>query len=164
MNPELAMYASELEKTLQHIVDLISGLDADDLNWRPDVAETNSLYVSATHTIGNLRAWVLGIACQKPIKRDRSAEFAAQGANTAHLMDRAKALTADFESALRELPSAALDEVRTPQQQHWGLGPPRPLSVREALIETIRHAWEHIGEMQLVRQLRHATAGSTSKA
>jgi hypothetical protein len=153
MANEMSIYVRALQEALDRLVAVTEDLDAERLNWRPPASEANSLWICATHTMGNLRAWVLGIACQQPIGRDRPAEFASSGTDPSTLRSRARELASEFEQALTTLSDATLGEIRQPQQQHWGLGPPHNLSVREALIETIRHAWEHIGEMQLTRTL-----------
>ena len=67
------------------------------LNWRPAIEGANSAYVIAAHTIGNARAFVLGIACGRDMGRDRPAEFRASG-SYAYLADEAgQLLVVDLE-------------------------------------------------------------------
>src|SRR3972149_2585702 len=62
------------------------GLSGAQLVWRPPIDGANSAYVIAAHTLGNARAWVLGIACGKAVERDRPAEFRASGRDAADLL------------------------------------------------------------------------------
>jgi hypothetical protein len=48
-----------------------------------------------------------------------------------------------------------------PGHQMWGTGRPREISRREALVESIRHAAIHLGELRLTRSLAVAPARST---
>lgn len=150
---ELALYSNELNRLLDSLIDSIGGLDEVQLNWRPPAPDSNSCYVIATHVLGNLEAWVLGIACGQPIERDRPAEFAAAGPTVAPIAARARKLAGEFERALGELRVEALDEQRQPPKTLWGVGTPEPRSTREALMETIEHAAVHIGQIQITRDL-----------
>ena len=160
MPNELSLYRNELNRLLDSLIDSIEGLDEAQLNWRPPAPDANSCYVIATHVLGNLEAWVLGIACGRPIERDRPAEFAAAGPTVAPIAARAQELAGEFERALSELPTGALDEQRQPPKTLWGVGTPAPRTTREALMETIEHAAVHIGQIQITRDLARAGAGS----
>jgi hypothetical protein len=109
------------------------------------------VYIIAAHTLGNLEAWVLGIACEQPIERDRPAEFRACGPDAAPLIARAHDLARRFDDALGALPPTALDEVREPPASLRGVGPAKPLTVREALLVTIQHAATHLGQLDITR-------------
>ncbi|MBI4571386.1 MAG: hypothetical protein HY723_05500, partial [Chloroflexi bacterium] len=60
MNGELDLYLTQLKALLAELCEKIAGLSEAQLNWRPPVAEGNSIFVIATHTLGNAEAWVLG--------------------------------------------------------------------------------------------------------
>jgi len=159
MNAELTVYTEELKHLLDRLVQSLEGLTGEQLNWRPPAPETNSIFVIATHTMGNLEAWVLGIVCAQPIERDRPAEFASSGQDAAPLVARARELGRRFEEALATL-SEPLDAMREPQQQHWGIGQTRPVSIREGFMHTIEHAAIHLGEIGVTRDLIRAGAAS----
>ena len=57
----------------------LTGLSEEQISRRPDVPSANSGYVIATHVMGNARAWVLGIVCEQPLRRDRPGEFRSSG-------------------------------------------------------------------------------------
>ena len=71
---------SYIEHSVDQIVATLDGLEADELNWRPAGAETNSLFVLATHMLGALDETLLGVLCGQPRPRDRDAEFGASDA------------------------------------------------------------------------------------
>ena len=151
MTGELPLYGSELRQLLDRLCATVEGLDEPQLNWRPPTADSNSVYVIAAHILGNLEAWVLGIACREPIERDRPAEFRAAGPHAAPLIAQAGELARRVEDALGALPPAALDEVREPSASLRGVGPAEPLTAREALMVTIQHAATHLGQLDITR-------------
>lgn len=146
---EIAVYSNELQRLLGRLSEAVEGLDEAPLNWKPDVSDANSSYAIAAHIMGNLEAWVFGIACEQPVERDRAGEFASGGPDPAALVEDTLNLSTRIADALEGLPPGALDEERRPSQAHWGLGTPRPVTVREALMETITHAATHLGHLDL---------------
>lgn len=160
MTNELTAYAAEIRRVLDRVCATLDGLSEAQLNWRPPAPEANSACVIATHVLGNLEAWVLGIACGLPIERDRPAEFRAAGPNASAIVEGARNLAQRFDEALAALPASTLDDVWEPAKSLWGEGGPRPLTVREALIEAIEHAAIHLGQLQITRDLAPTEAKS----
>ena len=158
MSPQLALYLQELQRQLDKLCGAIDGLDAEQLNWKPPVEGSNSCYVIATHTLGNVRAWVLGICCGQPIDRDRAAEFASSGEDAAPLMERGRALGREIEAAFATLDAGSLDELREARQNLWGAGTTRPVTGREAILHALEHAANHIGHIEITRDLARARA------
>ena len=157
---EMEQYVKELRRLFDRLCQSLDGLSEQQLNWHPPAPDANSIYVIATHTLGNARAWILGIACGQPIERDRPAEFRASGADAAPLIASARALLDEIEQALGALEPASLDELREPRQQLWGAGTSQPVTGREAIIHVISHAATHTGQIDLTRDLALANAGS----
>ncbi len=156
MNAEISLYAAELHRLLDKLAASVEGLDEAQLNWRPPLPGANSRYVLVAHVLGNLEAWVLGIACGQAIDRDRPAEFTSSGPDAGVLIERARALGRRFEEALAALPEDALGGQKLPSKPLWGEGAPEPRTVREALMETIEHAAVHIGHIHLTRDMAEA--------
>jgi uncharacterized damage-inducible protein DinB len=152
-----ALIDSVLDR-LERIVGLLDGLTDAQLNWRPNAAGANSAYVLAAHTLGNARAWMLGIIGGQPLRRDRPAEFAASGADARALRTEQQSLATEVRRALAALAAGDLDRRLTPVQKLWGEGPARELSIREAFLHTIEHASLHLGHVQLTRDLARAAA------
>ena len=157
MSGELEQYIKELRKLFDKLCGAIEGLSERQLNYHPPAPDANSIYVIATHTLGNARAWILGICCGQPIERDRPTEFRAAGADAGPLVAAARALLEEMETALRA-PDLALDELREPRQQLWGAGTSEPVTRREAVLHVIEHAATHLGQIELTRDLALANA------
>lgn len=153
MNDELTLYATELQRQLDKLCQALDGLSAEQLNWRPPVPDANSIYVIVTHTLGNVRGWVLGICCGHPIDRDRAAEFTATGSDANDLIERTRGLLHEIEEAFAKLPAQSLSERREPRQSLWGAGTTDPVSGRGAILHAIEHAANHLGHIDVTRDL-----------
>ena len=152
MNPEIETYSRYIRKQVADIQAALKGLSHDQLNQRPGVPGANSGYVIATHVLGNVRAWVLGIACGHPLSRDRAAEFASSGTCEA-LGKAASALSDEINEALAGLDPSTLDDRFVPARELWGEGEPNEISRREALAHVLEHASMHLGQIHVTRDL-----------
>ena len=152
MDAEIEVYSREIRSLLDRICASVEGLSESQLNWRPRLEGANSAYVIAAHTLGCVRAWVLGIACGRATGRDRPAEFRAAG-GYAELATATRELSAEIEAALAALAPAALDRRLVPSQELWGEDEAHEISVREALIQEVEHASIHLGQLHVARDL-----------
>jgi hypothetical protein len=146
------LHASILDR-LRKVVAAVEELPASSLNAMPAIEGTNSPYVLAAHTLGNARAWVIGIACGQDISRDRPGEFASSGADAAALRDELARLEREMAEALPRLTPADLDRRFLPRQDLWGPNPVREITVRRALLNVIEHASLHLGHLEITRDL-----------
>jgi uncharacterized damage-inducible protein DinB len=153
MEDEVQTLSDHIQSQLSRVCECLEGLSEAQLNWRPPVAGANSAYVLAAHTMGNARAWVLGIACGRPIERDRPAEFRASGRDAAELVAGAERLSREIEVALAAMAPSDLDRRLLPSPALWGEGEPSEISVREALLHVVEHASLHLGQLQITRDL-----------
>jgi len=153
MDAEIGTYSRELQSLLARLCGCLDGLNEAQLNRRPPVAGANSAYVIASHALGNVRAWVLGIACGRPAQRDRPAEFRASGRDASALVAEAQRLSSQIDTALSALSPSDLDRRLVPSQSLWGEGDPYEISVREAIMHVVEHASLHLGQLQLTRDL-----------
>lgn len=153
MDAEIETYSQQIRLLLLGVAACLEGLSEAQLNQRPPIDGANSAYVIAAHTLGNARAWVLGIACGQPVERDRPAEFRASGRDAADLMSGARDLSAEVEAALAALSPSDLDRRVVPARSLWGEGEPHEVSVREALLHVVEHASIHLGQLQITRDL-----------
>ena len=152
MHPEIETYSRYIVKQIASIEAALAGLSEAQLNRRPAIDGANSVYVVATHVLGNARAWVLGIACGQPVRRDRPGEFASFG-TYADFARAAREISARIESSLASLDPARLDQRLVPPQELWGAGEPQEISIRDALADVLEHASIHLGHIQLTRDL-----------
>src|SRR5581483_2727109 len=141
---------------LRSIVTAVEELDPAQLNAMPEVEGTNSPYVLAAHALGNARAWVLGIACEQDIARDRPGEFASSGPTAEALRASLTRLESEIEAAFAR--GLDLDKRITPRQDLWGPNPAREITVRRALIQVIEHASLHLGHLEITRDVLRAAA------
>lgn len=152
MNPEIETYSRWIRSLLKRVLAALEGLSEAQMNWRPPIEGANSVYVIAAHTVGNARAWVLGIACGREMGRDRPAEFRAAG-SYAQLAEETQELLREIEAALTALDASALDRRVVPSQELWGDEEVREISVRQALLAVVEHASIHLGELHVTRDL-----------
>ena len=153
MQAEIETYARELRFILDQIVVALDGLTVAQLNWRPATGAANSAWAIASHVVGSTRVYALGFGCGHEVTRDRAGEFGAAGSDAAELVAAIRRFAAELDAALAGLAPAALERRIRPSQELWGTGVPREISGREALVESIRHAALHLGELRLTRDL-----------
>lgn len=152
MDPEIEIYSRYIRKQIAEVHAALKGLSDEQLNQRPDVPGANSGFVIATHVLGNARAWILGIACGQPLRRDRPAEFASRGTYE-ELGKAAGALSGEIDAALAGLDPSTLDDRLSPAHELWGEGEPQEITRREALAHVLEHASMHLGQIQLTVDL-----------
>ena len=153
MDAEIESLGRQIRSILERVCACLDGLSEAQLNWRPPIDGANSLYVVATHTLGNARAFVLGIACGQPLERDRPAEFRASGRDAVDMTAQAGRLLDEIEAALAALPPSDLDRRLLPALSLWGEGEVQEISVREAILHVVEHASIHLGQLQITRDL-----------
>jgi uncharacterized damage-inducible protein DinB len=149
MVPEVLAYLTHLEELRNQVKSLLEGWPQEALDWRPIEGEgefaTNSLTAMVVHLAGSETFWVKEIIGGKNIVRDREAEFVTKGLNLMELRTKIEAaakVTADILSALTE---KQLEELRK-----WR---DRSVSVRWCILHVIEHIAQHLGHIQLTRQL-----------
>ena len=153
MDNEIDTLSRQVRSLLGRVGDSLEGLSEAQLNWRPPIAGANSVYAIAAHTLGNARAWVLGIACGRPMGRDRPGEFASSGSDASALTADAADLSREIDEALSALPPSDLDRRLVPPRVLWGEGEPNEISVRDALLQVVEHAALHLGQLQITCDL-----------
>ena len=150
---EVDAYSRHLRWVLDQIVVSLEGLTPAQGNWRPDTGAANSAYGIVNHVIASTRVYALGFGCGLPVQRNRAEEFAAAGADPAGLIARVTELAGDIDAALAGLDPTTLDQRILPPRDLGGTGELHEISRREALVESLRHAGLHLGELRLTRDL-----------
>jgi len=132
--------------------ELIAGLPAEALNWRPIPANEgeafNSLGVMVTHITGAEHFWIAEVVGRKPATRVRESEFHVQDAQEDALLDRINAVREETLEVFSVFNETTLDETRLVE----GRSMPA-VTVRWALMHVVEHTALHIGHMQITRQL-----------
>ena len=149
---EAPIYAALLRGSLEAIADTVDGMPAADLDTHLH-DDASSAAELATHVVGALRAYVLGVGCALDVERDRAAEFATAGVSATELARALRALADDIVDAMRSADPAIFDQLTVPEQSLFGAAPTREVSRREAIVSSVRHAGEHLGHLQLTRDV-----------
>lgn len=149
MIAEVEQYLKMIEDLRRQVQEIIVGLSAQALNWRPVEGEgdhaTNSLAVLAAHVAGAEHFWIAEVIGQQPATRRREAEFKIRTEGAGELLQRLSAVHKETREVLAELDEAALAGSRDVQG--------RTVPVRWAILHVIDHTALHLGHMQLTRQL-----------
>ncbi len=135
-----------LDTIINSVLDALDGLSAEELNWKPPVADGNSALVIATHVVGASQGHILQTLCGQSIDRDREEEFRASGDSAAPLRAAWEMVGARLSEALDSVDGARLDATH----EHPILG---PMTGHTILAVGIRHAAEHLGHISLTRAL-----------
>lgn len=146
MLPEIQTYLEHLRDLRAQVLRTLDGLDTDALNWQPLPGETNSLFVLATHCIGAEHGWFIEVLAKEPRTRDRATEFRARAGDPAALRTRFEQTARDSERILATLTAADLEAIR--RHDYFGT-----ITVCWIILHVIEHYSEHLGQMQLTRQL-----------
>jgi DinB family protein len=130
----------------QKIRELIDGLDAGALNWKPH-PEANSIAAMVTHVLGSEREMLAAVRGVR-VPRDRPSEFlaTADAARLGRLVD-------DADTWLEEQASRMTGDDLAADRPR-GDRPPKP--GLEWLVTNYGHAREHLAQMELTKQLYSA--------
>ncbi|MBA2468939.1 MAG: DinB family protein [Chloroflexia bacterium] len=139
-------------RSLEGFMAAMEGLTVEELNWRPPAPDTNSIYVLATHTLGNVRMHVFRVLLGQSIDRDRDQEFRSVAEASNVPIPFWPSLQAEVAGTLAGLP----DETMNAPFDHPVFG---PLTGREVLMVMLRHTAEHLGQVELTRDLILAERG-----
>jgi hypothetical protein len=144
MDPVVAKIAEQFQVVHGQLRDEVRGLSVEELNWKP-APETNSIAVLVVHTLGS-EAEVLRVAANVPGERDRPAEFRVSASGA--------------EDLIKEIDEAdSYLEAMAPRITAEDLAAERPRADRPPetglhwLLTNYGHAREHLGHIQLTKQL-----------
>ena len=153
MDPVVATITEQFKAVHDQLRDEVRGLSAEELNWKP-APETNSIAALVVHTLGS-EAEVYRVTANVSGTRDRPAEFRAKADDPAELLRQLDAADALLDELSAQITAADLQAEkprgdRPPQTGlHW-------------LLTNYGHAREHLGHIQLTRQLYAAKNTSAS--
>lgn len=135
-----------VDTALDQMAVLVRELGDEAANQRPALDGANSPYVILNHCLGVMEYWGGATVADRPIRRDREAEFIATG-TVAELLQR----TATARSKL-EVDVTGLDSMAEPPNVP---GEPVPYNqVKGAvLLHILEELYQHLGQMELTRDL-----------
>lgn len=146
MHKAIEDYIERLQAQKKAAASALEGLPTEALDWVPG-KDMSTLGALATHLAGAARVWIVQVAGQQEIERDRDAEFATRGMDAAALMAVMESAVKEAESVLESLSLEDLGAMRYFPRHD------KEYSVMWALLHTLEHWAEHVGHMQLTRQL-----------
>lgn len=155
MLPETASYLQIMDDLRKQIADLVAGLPAEALNWRPveaslegqDDHAMNSLAVMAFHAAGAEHFWVSEVVGRQLPTRDRGAEFVTVVDGPEPIVMKLQSTGEGTGRIMAKLTAADLDGERQAGE--------RIVPVRWAILHAIEHTALHLGHMQITYQLWH---------
>lgn len=143
---EVATIWSFLRGTMERMTGVAAELSIQELAWTPPAPETNSISVLLIHTMGNIEENILEIVAGELVNRVRAAEFVANDVTGADLAERWLALSGRLEPALAAIGDDQLESMRS----HPRRG---EITARTVLLQATTHAGEHLGQVELTRDL-----------
>ncbi len=150
MDTEIQELVTALDGVKSTVIDMVRQIGDDGIMWSPDVEDTNSAAVLATHMFGSEAATIHEYIGDTPVNRDRDSEFASPIASVDALVAMIERVGKRSRSALALETSQSLGrQVRTRDAA-------ASKSVRDSLLGVLMHQAEHVGHMQLAEQLRQA--------
>lgn len=145
LDPEIDVFWQKTVSMVDQLMACLDGLTETELNWRP-AENTNSLFILATHLLGNLEENIFGVLGGQTVQRDRDAEFVSQGNAVEPLRQRWQTLQQRAAAVLAQLSQAEL----TRERPHPRRG---QIKGREVCWAVALHAAEHMGQAALTRDL-----------
>jgi Protein of unknown function (DUF664) len=146
---------SYTERALDQMTDIVAGLGDDLANRRPDLPGANSPYAILRHCIGVMEFWAGHVIAGREVARDRDAEFRASGP-VSGLIAMAGAARRQFRAD-----AATTDPGALPRRTRPGMDPDE-LEIRSqgsALLHVLEEVVQHLGHMELTRDILRKDAG-----
>ncbi len=152
MLPFFQDYLERLEALHRDIWRAIAGLPQEALDWTPG-PDMNSIAVLAAHTAGAERYWIGDVIAGDSSSRVRDDEFRTRDLNA---MALAALLTEALVYSRAVLEGLALEDLEAART----LGMEEPTTVGWCLAHALEHTAQHLGHIQLTRQLWEHRQGS----
>jgi hypothetical protein len=143
-------FSHYLQWIIADMVGVFEELDDAQRRWRP-IDTANDAFTIARHVIGGTRSYAIEIGCGIPTGRDRDAEFRpAEDDDT--LVARLRALSDEVGAAFASVDDDSFDLPAEPQTE-WRASEPPTGTRRDVVVQSIRHAGIHLGELRLTADL-----------
>ncbi len=136
-----------VDRALAEMAGIVEELGDALANRRPPFRGGNSAFVILTHCLGVMEYWGGATVAERPVQRDRAAEFGARG-EVAGLLRR----TEHARRRLRE-DIVGLDATAAPVGVRPDPDDPAPYTQAKgaALIHILEELFQHLGHMQITR-------------
>ncbi len=136
-----------VDLALSEMAAIVESLGDDLANRRPPFRGANSAYVILTHCLGVMEYWGGATVAERPVQRDRAAEFSARG-EVAPLLRRAQ----QARRRLRE-DIVGLDAQAKPVTVQRDPDDPVPYTEAKGavLLHILEELFQHLGQMEVTR-------------
>ena len=145
LDPEVDLFWRKTVSRVDQLLACLEGLTATELNWHP-AENTSSLFILATHILGNFEENIFGVLAGQTVQRDRDAEFISQGTSGEPLRQHWQTLQQRAATVLAQLSQSELTRDRPHPRRGQITG-------REVCWVVALHAAEHMGQAALTRDL-----------
>lgn len=146
MLPVFAAYLKEIETIHTEIDKVLASVPQQALDWVPG-PEMNSIAVLVAHASGSERFLIGDLIGGMDSQRDRAAEFAVRGKDSAALSALLAQALAATRTTFEKLSVAELTSIE-PRTKNG-----RSFTVAAAIDHVIAHDAQHLGHIELTRQL-----------
>lgn len=151
MDPVTEAVLASILDSLAAIREAVRDLDAEGLNWRPG-PEANSIAAQVAHALGATKFWTQAAASPAADRRAFLAEREAAfnfGADRFALLQMVDTAEPELGRLVR---AAAANDLA--EERDWpGVWERGPVTVAWCLVHAAGHLREHVGSLQLTRQL-----------
>src|ERR1700722_17856824 len=136
-----------VDLALGQMIAIVEELGDELVNRRPPFRDPNSAYAIVTHCLGVMEYWGGATVAERPVLRDRAAEFTASG-DVAGLLRR----TEHARRRLRE-DMVGLDASAPPASVRRDPDDPVPYTETKGavLVHVLEELFQHVGQMELTR-------------
>ncbi|GAC1451995.1 MAG: hypothetical protein PVSMB4_12200 [Ktedonobacterales bacterium] len=137
---ERELYRYHFRRLTGWYIEALDAVPAEAYAWIPPVPGANALRAILSHAVSSAEWWVLSCVGQRPLERDRDAEFYAE-TDWPTVRARLQRWLADAEALLAAMDSADFAAV----SRH----PAGDRMKRRCLTHTIEHLGLHLGHVEL---------------
>jgi hypothetical protein len=142
-----------VDLALSKMAAIVEDLGDDLANRRPRFRGGNSAYVILTHCLGVMEYWGGAAVAERPVQRDRAAEFSASG-EVAVLLRRTEHARRRLREDIVALDAAAAPEsVRRDQRRVAEERVPYLESKGAVLLHILEELFQHLGQMEITRDM-----------
>jgi uncharacterized damage-inducible protein DinB len=136
-----------VDLALGQMTAIVEELGDELVNRRPPFRDANAAYAILTHCLGVMEYWGGATVAERPVERDRAAEFTASG-DVAGLLRRTEQARRRLQEDLVGF-SAGAPPVSVPRDAD----DPAPYSETKGavLVHILEELFQHLGQMELTR-------------
>jgi Protein of unknown function (DUF664) len=142
-DPTIEAARSIVDERLAELHAALEGATPQMLNWRPAGPDSNPPGVLAVHALGATRHWLSLAVGAPPPARDRDSEFRTEVDDADALLRWVDETSADVRAILDDATGFDPGAVRAAED----------VTAAWALIHAVEHLQEHVGHLELTRQL-----------